>query len=137
MSKTVHETRAMLAQMNPVLGEKEFVFCATDDAALAARAQTSALGWLREDEGLSLILERAAAQALGFAVDLPMRRIVLTVNSALDGVGAKMSAALSANAIPCNVVAAFRHDHIFVPSGMAEGALAILRGLQAEFERQP
>ena len=134
MSKTVHETREMLARMNPLLGEDEFVFCATSDPGLAARAQASALGWFNEEEGTSLILERGAAQALGFDVDLPMRRIVLTVNSALDGVGltAAVSAALSAAAIPCNMVAAYRHDHVFVPSAMADRALAILEALQAE-----
>ncbi len=134
MSETIRETGRMLAGMNPVLGQDEFVFCAADDDALTASAQASALGWLREDEGLSLILERSAARALGFDVSLPMRRIVLTVNSALDGVGltAAVSAALSANAIPCNRGAACRHDHVFVPSGMADRALAILRALQAE-----
>ncbi len=45
---------------------------------------------------------------------------------------AAVSAALSANAVPCNMVAAFRHDHVFVPSAMAERALAILKALQAE-----
>ena len=54
------------------------------------------------------------------------------MNSALDGVGltAAVSGALAAEAIPCNVVAAFHHDHIFVPSGMAERALAVLKALQ-------
>ena len=120
--------------MNPLLGQDEFVFCATSDPGLAARAQASALGSFNEDEGTSLILERGAAAALGFDVGLPMRRITLTVNSPLDGVGltAAVSAALSAAAIPCNMVAAYRHDHIFVPSGMAERALTILEALQAE-----
>ena len=95
----------------------------------------SALGSFNEDEGLSLILECGVAAALGFDVGLPMRRIALTVNSALDGVGltAAVSAALSAAAIPCNMVAAYRHDHVFVPSDMAERALAILKALQAEY----
>jgi hypothetical protein len=77
-----------------------------------------ALGWFREREGVSLILERSTAATLGFDVSLPVRRIVLQVHSALDGVGltAAVSAALCAEAIPCNVVAAYHHDHIFVPS---------------------
>ncbi len=134
MSEAICETRQMLARMNPLLGEDEFAFCATNDPGLAARAQVSALGWFNEDEGTSLILERGVATRLGFDVDLPMRRIVLTVKSALDGVGltTAVSAALSAAAIPCNMVAAYRHDHVFVPSGMAERALAILEALQAE-----
>ena len=134
MSKIVHETREMLARMNPLLSEEEFVFCATSDPDLAARAQAFALGWFNEDGGTSLILERPGAEALGFDVDLPMRRIVLSVNSALDGVGltAAISAALTRAAIPCNMVAAYRHDHVFVPSAMADQALAILETLQAQ-----
>ncbi len=134
MSESVNETRRMLAEMNPALCADEFVFCATSDPALATRAEACALGWFKEEEGQSLILERAAAQALGFSDDLPMRRIVLTVHSALDGVGltAAVSTALSAAAIPCNMVAAYHHDHVFVPSVMADRALAILEALQAE-----
>ena len=90
-------------------------------------------GLFREAEGVSLILPRKTAEALGFPVDLPMRRIVLGVASALDGVGltAAVASALAAEAIPCNVVAAFCHDHVFVPSAMAERALAILKALEA------
>lgn len=122
MSETTREIDRMLARMNPLLCEDEFVFCATDDRALAARAQVSALGSFNEDEGLSLILESGVAAALGFDVGFPMRRIALTVNSALDGVG--LTAA----------VAAYRHDHVFVPSDMAERALAILKALQSTAE---
>ncbi len=130
----VRETRQMLAGLNPILDEEEVVFCATTDAHLIAEAQASALGWFREREGASLILPRGVAERLGFPVSLPMRRIVLEVNSALDGVGltAAVSAALGAESIPCNMVAAYHHDHVFAPSGMAERALAILTALQAE-----
>ena len=81
---------------------------------------------------MSLILPRAAAEALGFPVALPMRQIELTVNSALDGVGltAAVASALAAEGVPCNVVAAFHHDHIFVPAAKAEMALAVVKALQ-------
>ncbi len=122
----------MLARMAPRLCAGEFAFCATDDPALAERARNVSLGWFNEDGGFSLILERGVAETLGFAIDLPMRRIVLMVNSALDGVGltAAAASALAKEGIPCNVVAAFRHDHIFAPSGMAERALEALEALQ-------
>ena len=66
-SETVRQTRDMVAMMNPLLGAAEFVFCATNDAGLAAKAQASSLGWFNEGEGTSLILERSVAEALGFA----------------------------------------------------------------------
>jgi hypothetical protein len=135
----VRETRDMIAGMNPVLDSGEYVFCATSDPEAAAKAGAEALCLFREREGTSFILERARAGALGFDASLPMRRIVLEVNSALDGVGltAAVASALSAEAIPCNLVAAYRHDHVFVPAGMAERALAILERLQSEAGARP
>ena len=132
MPEPVRQTRQMLAQMNPRLDADEVVFCSTAVEALAEKAQPFALGAFREAEGVSLILPRATAEALGFPVALPMRRIELSVNSALDGVGltAAVAAALAQDGVPCNVVAAFWHDHIFAPSGMAERALAVLQALQ-------
>jgi uncharacterized protein len=118
--------------MAPVLDDGEYVFCSTPDEQAAKLCAQQALGLFRESEGVTLILERSAARSFGFDLGLPMRRIVLQVNSALDGVGltAAVAGALATEGIPCNVVAAFHHDHVFVPSGMAERALAILRDLQ-------
>ncbi len=133
MTEPVRQTRQMLAQMSPRLDADEVAFCSTADVALAERAHPLALGTFREAEGMSLILPRAVAEALGFPVALPMRRIELTVHSALDGVGltAVVASALAAEGIPCNVVAAFHHDHIFVPSAMAAPALGVLKALEA------
>lgn len=129
----------MVAGMRPVLEPGEFVFCTTRDEALVAEALAPALGLFREAEGVSLILPPATAETLGFTVGLPMRRIVLSVHSALDGVGltAAAAGALAAEGIPCNVVAAFHHDHVFVPSGMAERALAALKALEAAAQAAP
>ncbi|MFM8747512.1 MAG: hypothetical protein ACKOED_12755 [Aestuariivirga sp.] len=38
--------------------------------------------------------------------------------------------------IACNVVAALRHDHLFVPAGRADEAQAILQALSAKGERE-
>jgi uncharacterized protein len=93
----------------------------------------------RENEGVSLILEQRSALAHGLDANLPMRRIVLEVLSALDGVGltAAVATALADAKIPCNVVAAFHHDHVFVPEAEADRALAILRDLQARAVTPP
>ncbi len=81
-----------------------------------------------------MILEEGTAAELGFNSGgaMPMRRIVLDVLSALDGVGltATVSSALAEAGIPCNVVAAYHHDHLFVPADAAEHALAILLAVQ-------
>jgi hypothetical protein len=134
MSDVVRETSRMLEGMDPVLVEGEFIFCTTDNAEIAARGATMALGLFRETEGIALILARADAVSLGFDCNNPMRRIVLSVYSALDGVGltAAVSSALGRNGIPCNLVAAYHHDHVFVPTGMADQAMAVLRAVQQE-----
>lgn len=123
----------MLAGMTPALTDGEFVFCTTQDAERATRLGDKAFGVIREDEGTTLILARADAVAAGFDDAQPMRRIVLEVFSALDGIGltAAVATALSAEGIPCNMLAAYHHDHVFVPSAMAERALCVLRDLQA------
>lgn len=65
-------------------------------------------------------------------VDHPMRRISLNAFSSLEGVGltAAVSTALGDNGIPCNMVAAFHHYHIFLPSEMCDRAMEILLSLQ-------
>ncbi len=125
----VRGTTAMIAGMAPVRDPETWHFCTTDDRELAARARPHALAVFGEEEGTSLILPDEAARDLGFAVEMPMSRITLSVHSALDGVGltAAVATALAAAHIPCNVVAAYHHDHVFVPEELAEDAVAILR----------
>ena len=121
----VRDRAAMIAQMAPVLDEGPYVFCTVGDSHVAA---PEALAGFVEGEGLSLILPVSAAKAHGLPVDLPMARITLSVHSALDGVGltAAVASALADADIPCNMVAAYHHDHAFVPVEMAEKAMAVL-----------
>ena len=132
MPDVIRDTQAMLANMTPVLKDGEFVFCAMQDADVIARALPLALGSFKEEEAVTLILGRTDAAALGLNETMPMRRIVLEVFSSLEGVGltAAVASALAAENIPCNMVAAFHHDHVFVPSDMAERALTVLRDVQ-------
>jgi uncharacterized protein len=133
MSEPIRSGQAMVAEMDPVLDDRAYVFCTGVGGDLAGQAQAAALGWFVEDEGLSLILAVASARELGLPEGPAMRRIVLTVHSALDGVGltAAVAGRLAEAGIACNMVAAFHHDHVFVPADDAEAALALLRELQA------
>ena len=47
-----------------------------------------------------------------------------------DGRTAAVATALAEEDIPCNVIAAFHHDHIFVPGNQAEKALSVLQDVQ-------
>lgn len=133
-SPVVRERKAMLAGMKPVLSDGAFVFCVTDQPDLAEKARPLTIGWFEEDEGTAMILRLTHAESLGFDTSLPMARIVLQVFSALDGVGltAGVSTALADAGIPCNVVAAYHHDNLFVPAALAERAMAVLEEVQRE-----
>ncbi len=127
--QVVRDAREMVAGMTPELKPGAYVFCAAGDRDWAALAP---LAMFREVEGVSLILERDAAQAAGFPVEAPMALITLNVYSALDGVGltAAVATALAQAGIACNMVAALNHDHVFVPEDRAYQAVEILFQLQ-------
>ena len=55
MPEVIRDTKAMLAQMKPVLGAEEFVFCTTRDGEIIARARFLALCLFEEEEGTTLI----------------------------------------------------------------------------------
>ncbi len=136
MAGPVRGRDAMIRGMAPVRREGAFVF-ATVPEGQAGAAAALAIATFAEGEGLSVILPRTEAEALGLPAELPMACITLTVHSALDGVGltAAVSGALARAGIPCNIVAAFHHDHAFVPENRAGEALAILEALAAEESR--
>lgn len=121
----VRDRDAMIAGMEPVLLPGTFEF-RSFAAEPSSEVQAAAVGMFREAEGVSLILPVAAGST---DAALPMRQITLTVHSALDGVGltAAVAGALAEAGIACNLVAAFHHDHVFVPAAQAEEALAVLR----------
>jgi hypothetical protein len=128
--QVISSAQEMVAGMSPDLKPGAYVFCAAGDRDWTA---LDPLAMFREAEGVSLILERGAAEAAGFPVAAPMALITLNVYSALDGVGltAAVAAALAKAGIACNMVAALNHDHVFVPADRADEAIAILRALQA------
>jgi uncharacterized protein len=139
MTSTVRKTEAMLAGMTPALKEGDYVFCTSSSPATVEKARKVALSVFREDEGVAFILKVDEASALGFDTSGVMRRIVLEVFSALDGVGltAAVASALAAGGVPCNMVAAYHHDHVFVPSGMADRAMSILIAVQRQAASSP
>ncbi|MDG4647694.1 ACT domain-containing protein [Roseibacterium sp. SDUM158017] len=132
MAGAVRDRAAMIRGMAPVRRAGAYVFC-TVPRAQAAAAADAAIATFAEDEGLSVILPRERAEALGQDAALPMACITLSVHSALDGVGltAAVAGALADAGIPCNMVAAFHHDHAFVPEARAEEALSLLKALAA------
>lgn len=132
----VREANAMIAGMAPEMADGAFVFCITSDPAVAAACAVQAVSKFVEAEGDSFILPLPEAERLGFDCSLPMRMITLTVHSALDGSGltAAVSSELATLNIPCNMVAAFCHDYLFVPDQCADRAFEALVALQGRFK---
>lgn len=127
------DLRVLLRAMAPVLHQPVYVF-ATLPRAEQPPAGVRPILLFQEAEGLTLVLEREAATALGIEGVFPCRRITLAVHSALDAVGflAAVTARLAGEGIGVNPVAGFHHDHLFVPADRAEDALRALRDLAAE-----
>lgn len=125
----------MVRGMNPDLRPGRFVFCSPAAGVDLSPLYEHAIATFREDEGLSLLLPEKVAEAHGLQASEPMCQITLRVYSDLTGVGltAAVSAALTEKAIPCNVIAATLHDHVFVPADEAQAALAALKDLQRRF----
>lgn len=129
-----HSLGDMLAGLSPRLSDEIFQFVTFPADQQFANVVGAAIGWFRENEGMSLILSRDAALSLGCGEGSLMRHIVLQVHSSLEGIGltAAVAGRLADHGIACNMVAAFHHDHLFVPADRAEEALALLQDLQRE-----
>jgi hypothetical protein len=124
----IRDLDQMLAQLRPQLHPGRYVFT-TVTAAMPGGIRP--VMTFTEDEGLTLILRQDDADAAGLPYDLVTAWITLTVHSALDGVGltAAVSATLADAGISCNMVAAARHDHLFVPAAAADEAVRLLDDL--------
>ena len=124
----------LLRSMSPHLNEGEYVFCTLPDNCIPAGCEV--IGSFREQEGLTLILDRQQAEQAGLAFDYVAAWITLNVHSALEAVGltAAFASALGKAGISCNVIAGFYHDHLFVGRADAERAMDVLRQLAAGTE---
>ena len=86
---------------------------------------------MKETEGITIILNKEAAERLKLEYPFIASWITLTVHSCLDAVGLtySFSKALTKENISCNVVAGYYHDHLFVDKKDAEKAMATLHKL--------
>lgn len=119
--------------MNPTLRPEEFVFC-TLPPGEAIPPGVVPFATVREDEGLTIVTERAhASDVMSDATcSAPFRAITLAVQSSVSAVGfiAAVGRALAAAGIPANVIAGYHHDHLLVPAAHARQAMDVLHGLQ-------
>lgn len=128
------ELGTLLAAMAPELHEAEMVFCSFPKGEIEDKLFLSAMGFFKEREGITLIIRRTDAERHGVPFQTVLKAITLTVHSSLEAVGltAAISGRLALRGISANVVAAYYHDHVFVPVSDAERALLALHVLQKE-----
>lgn len=120
---------SLIKNISPELNSGEFVFCTvTDQKALEG---INLICSFREKESITAILPRQAADERGLPYSFIAAWITLNVYSPLDSVGftALFANALAKEGIGCNVVAAYYHDHVFVPVNEAERAMKVLQSL--------
>jgi hypothetical protein len=124
----IKELAKLLQSLSPELQAEEFVFC-TVEKALSEVVSLQPIATFREQEGLTVIVEKQQAQQANLEFDGVFKLITLTVHSSLDAVGltAAVATKLAEHGISANVVAAFYHDHIFVQTDKAEQAMAALK----------
>ncbi|MDQ8204159.1 ACT domain-containing protein [Pelagicoccus sp. SDUM812003] len=123
----ISDLNTLLRTMDPVASQETFVFVSILHEAIPSTLVSC--GRFKEAEGITLICEEREALKHNLSYDCQYRRITLNVHSSLQAVGflAAISHALAAAEIPCNVVSAFYHDHLFIPVPQAEQALQVLR----------
>ncbi|BEI22856.1 ACT domain-containing protein [Vibrio fluvialis] len=129
----ITELQVLLQSMQPELNDEEVVFCSVN-GDLQDYLELKPLAMFHEREGLTLVLSKVTAQTHGLAFDGSFQQITLNVHSSLEAVGltAAVSAALTQQEISANVIAAYYHDHIFVPTQRANDALNALKALSNE-----
>jgi len=125
----VKELKKLLDTMDPVLHPGEFVFCSFPDTSLFEKLSLNPIGCFMEEEGLTLIISKESAHQHSIVYEGLFKLISLTVHSSLEAVGltAAISTKLADHNISANVVAAYYHDHVFVPILDAQKALDALK----------
>jgi uncharacterized protein len=119
----------LLKEMKPERNTGEYVYCLANSKEQAVSFEP--VLYFLEKEGVTMILSKEKADSMNVPYTTVCAWITLTVHSSLEAVGltAAFSKALTEANISCNVVAAFYHDHIFVPVKDAQRAMEVLQKL--------
>ena len=118
--------RKLIQEMHPILHEGTYVFVSV--ASLDAVPRSATIFEFKEDEGITLVLQKEKADALNLSYQFEAAWIALKIHSSLEAVGltAAFSGELAKHKLSCNVVAGFYHDHLFVARRDAEKAVQVL-----------
>ena len=124
----------LLSSMEPQLQKEEYIFSTFPDTEIIDKLYLKPICCFYEKEGLTLIIKKEMADRNEVKYASVFSLISLTIHSSLDAVGltAAISRKLADKEISANVVAAYFHDHVFVPKEKAKAAIEALYELQQE-----
>ena len=123
------DLQKLLRSMQPILQPGIYVF-AKVKSNFCSDHLAPRMAFL-ESEGKTLILLQETARAHGITHEFPCRMITLNIHSSLEAVGfiATIAAKLASIGMGVNPVAAFHHDHLFIPENRAQEAMSALEEL--------
>ncbi len=121
---------ALIRSMKPKLIDGVFVYVTTQETEFNL-TELKPLASILEQEGLTLVLDKAVAKRNHFDYLGDYRLISLQIHSSLEAVGltAAFATALSQENISANVLAGYYHDHLLVQEADAERAMSVLTHL--------
>jgi len=130
MMKGARDLKFLLKNMEPVHVPGEYVFTTISRETLE-KLVTPPLLIYREDEAITVIIEKTVAEIHSLIFESVWGLISLSIHSDLAAVGflAAVTNALAKARISTNVVSAFYHDHLFVPIARVSDAISLLRDL--------
>ena len=136
-SKGERDLTKLLSSLHVTRKPETFVFLTFPPTDSPPSSMAQQMCFL-EAEGLTVITSLKSAREHGLEGRLPSAMITCEVHSALEGIGflAELSNTLSRHEIPCNVVAGYYHDHLFVPEEKAAKAIEVLEELASQSQEE-
>jgi len=127
----ITDLQEILKNLKPTLFTEEYVFCTMVDFDFSQLKKLKSIGMFKEEEGFSIIVEKSIAVEHNLKFNGIFALITLSVKSSLKAVGltALISNTLAKENISTNIVAAYHHDHVFIPTERAEEALKLIKNL--------
>lgn len=126
LKKGETDLQQLIANMEPVLNQGEYIFASVSDLSKIPREMT--ICEMKEKEGMTVVLSKKDAEHLSIPFEFVAAWITLNIHSALEAVGltAAFATELGKHNISCNVIAGYYHDHIFVDTKDKERAMKVL-----------
>lgn len=119
--------QTLLRSLSAELIDGVYVFVTLQSGELPAGIKPRMM--FREREGTTFIMLESEAKAHDLPFEFPCRMITLNIHSSLEAVGfmAHIATKLAAVGMGVNPVSGFFHDHLFIPNGREQEAMAVLQ----------